>query len=84
MSTDTFIVRLPNKQIVSIVRTDSGRFSKIANRRIRTDGLIPNTVEISASYVAQLVARFGAESKNLSAILQPVDDRPTQGRNYSK
>jgi hypothetical protein len=59
MSTDTFIVTLPSKQIVSIVGTDSNRFFKIANRKIKTDGLISNAVEISASYVAQLVARFG-------------------------
>ena len=59
MSTNTFIVKLPNKQIVSIERTDSGRFFKIANRKIKTDGLIQiKAVEISASYVAQLVARF--------------------------
>lgn len=58
MSTDTFIVRLPNKQIVSIVRTDSGRFVNISNRKIKTDGLIQKAVEVSASYVAQLVARF--------------------------
>ena len=58
MSTDTFIVRLPNKQIVSIVRTDSGRFVNISNRKIKTDGLIQKAVEVSASYVTQLVARF--------------------------
>lgn len=56
--TDTFIVRPGNKRIV-FVRTESGRFFKISNRRIKADGLVPKAVEESASYVAEHYARFG-------------------------
>ena len=70
MSTDTFIVKLPNKQIVSIVRTDSSGFFNISNRKIKTDGLIPNAVEISTSSLTQLDARFGVKSTVKGKVLR--------------
>jgi hypothetical protein len=57
--TELFIVRPGNKNIVS-TRTDTSRLFKISNRRMKVDRLIPKAVELSATYVAELVARFGA------------------------
>lgn len=60
MTTDTFIVRPGNKRIV-FIRTDTGRIFKISNRSMMESGVVPNAVEVSASYVAELVARFGVK-----------------------
>ena len=65
MSTYTFIGTLPNKQIVSIVVTDSGRFVNISNRKIKTDGLIQKAVEVSASYVALELVRQIEENNRI-------------------
>lgn len=62
MTVDTFIVRPTDKNIV-FIRTESGRFFKISNRQIRTDGLVPKAVKVSPSYVAELVARFGVKPR---------------------
>lgn len=69
-ATSTFIIRAGNKDI-TFIRTCTGRFFDISNRRICTnghhiddnDGLIPEAVEVSASYVAELVARFGVKPR---------------------
>lgn len=64
-----FIVRPRIKDIV-FIRTESGRFWKISNKQIITDrhidennGLIPKAVQVSASCVAELYARFGVNPK---------------------
>lgn len=66
---DILIVK-PKKKPIVFIRTDTDRIFKISNRKIKTDGhidenngLIPKAVEVSASYVAELYARFGVYPK---------------------
>ena len=67
MNDNAFFVRLPNKVIV-FVRTDTGRFFKISDCLIDTDGhidendgLVPGAIEVRAQNVAELYARFGVQ-----------------------
>jgi hypothetical protein len=62
MTADLFIVKPGEKHIV-LVRTESRRFFKISNRKIKNSGLVPKAVEVQPQYMTELYARFGVQSK---------------------